>query len=181
MIKKILPIMAKSTLVILGLALVMGANCVTTGNIVILQDINDFTAQTETNLNAINVNLTENSDWQDHRADINSIDDIGFACRIDNNGSSVAAGQLYVSKEKQLTTVDAIKKNAVLVLDGISVDPGATREIKWGESHDFLKNFDATKDVIFSENFWVYFIAANTPFDVTARDIVLILSINGKP
>jgi hypothetical protein len=179
--KKIILITLKSALALVALTMVMGANCVTSGNIVILQEIPDFNAQTANTLTAENVNLLENEDWQDHKEDINSIDDIGFACRITNHESSAASGQLYVSKLKEQTTVESIKDNAILVLDGITVNPGETREIKWGESHDFIMNFESVKDVIFSENFWVYFIAAETPFEITVDDIVLIMSINGKP
>ncbi len=181
MTKRFVLFTLKSALAVLALMVIMGANCVTSGNVVIIEEIEDFVAQTSSTLTTENVNLTENEDWQDQKEDINSIDDIGFACRITNNAAATAAGQLWISKAKQQTTIEAIKTNGVLVLDGITVEPGQTREIKWGESHDFIKNFDATKEVIFAENFWVYFIASEVPFNITVEDIVLIMSINGKP
>lgn len=181
--KRVLTITMKSVAALMLLSFLMGANCVTSGNVIILQDIPDFDAQTESNITAHEIDLGENEDWQDQREDIISIDDIGFACRIHNNGAAVASGQLYLSVAKEETSVEGIKENAVLLLDGIAVNPGETREIEWGESHGFIKNFNEAKAVVFNktEIFWVYFIAAETPFNISVNDVVLIMSINGTP
>lgn len=162
--------------------LAMGASCITTGNVMVVEYLDDLSAATGQAITSGDVNLAENSDWQDHKEDINGIDDLGFACRITNNSNASASGQLYVSpNDKDYTTEAAIRANGILVLDGIVVPAGGTRDIEWQESYDFLKNFEQVKEVIFGEQFHYYFIAAETPFDIDVTDIVLFLSINGKP
>lgn len=178
--KKSVVILTKTTAAVIALFIVMGANCITSGNILVVVDIEDFGAQTNNVFTSKKVDLRENEDWKEHKEDINSIDDLGFAVRITNNADVPAAGQLYVSANKDLTTIEAVRSNAILVLDGIVVQPGVERAIEWGESKSFVKNFVEAKKVIFKELFYVYFIAAETPFDITVRDLVLIMSVNGK-
>lgn len=162
--------------------LAMGANCITTGNVMVVEYLDPLDANSAQAISYGEVNLENNGDWNEHKDDIAAVDDIGFACRITNNGSTVAAGQLYVSElDKTLTTPEQIQEQAILVLDGITVQPGATREIEWQESYDFLMNFEETKQVIFTEHFKYYFIAEETPFNIHVEDIVLFLSVNGKP
>lgn len=182
--KKHLITSLKLALGLLAVTLIMGSSCITTGNVMVVEYIDDFDAQTETNLDYERVDLTTNSDWQEHRDDIAGIDDMGFACRITNNANSPATGQLYLYDPKNdndsLLTISEVQQEAIKVLDGIVVPAGETREIEWQESYDYLENFDDAKNIIFSEKFQVYFIAANTPFNIRVTDIVLFLSINGK-
>lgn len=160
----------------------MGASCITTGNVMVVEYLDDLSAATGQTITSGDVDLSENEDWEDHKEDINGIDDIGFACRIRNNANAAASGQLYVSpNDKDYTTEAAIRANGILVLDGIVVPAGETREILWQDSYDYLKNFELVKEIVFGEQFHYYFIAAETPFDIDVTDIVLFMSINGKP
>ncbi len=180
--KKILLIGLRALAVALVAFFAMGASCITTGNVMVVEYLDDLSAATGQAITSGDVNLEENEDWQDHKEDINGIDDLGFACRITNNSNASASGQLYVSpNDKDYTTEAAIRANGILVLDGIVVPAGQTREIKWQESYDYLKNFEQVKEVVFGEQFHYYFIAAETPFDIDVTDIVLFMSINGKP
>jgi hypothetical protein len=180
--KKFITIAMKTSIVGLVAFLCMGASCITSGNVMVVEYLDDLHAATGAVINSGDVDLSTNSDWNDHKEDINGIDDLGFACRITNNSNAAASGQLYVSaNDKDYTTEAAIRANAILVLDGIVVPAGGTRDIEWQESYDFLKNFDQVKTTIFGEQFHYYFIAAETPFDIDVTDLVLFLSINGKP
>lgn len=180
--KNILSITTKTLAIALIAFLTMGASCITSGNIMVVEYLDDLHAETGATISSGDVNLADNSDWQDHKADINGIDDLGFACKITNNSNATASGQLYVSpNDKDYTTESAIRANGILVLDGIVVPAGATRKIEWQESYDFLMNFETVKKVIFGEQFHYYFIAAETPFNIDVTDIVLFMSINGKP
>lgn len=180
--KKFLPIAIKTLIVGLIAFLSMGASCITTGNVMVVEYLDDLHAETGVTINSGDVDLSTNSDWNDHKADIVGIDDLGFACRITNNSGVAASGQLYVSaNDKDYTTETAIRANAILVLDGIVVPAGETVDIEWQDSYDYLENFDLVKEVIFGEQFHYYFIAAETPFNIDVTDLVLFLSINGKP
>jgi hypothetical protein len=179
--KKTFIIALKIGLAILALLMTLGNNCITSGNIVaVIDDLPDLVGQTNTNFNPRSVDLTENGDWKEHRDQLNSVDDIGFACKITNHESSVATGQIWIS-DKSYTTPDAVRAGAVKILDGIAIVAGGTRSIEWKESADFLSNFNEAKTIVYTEKFYVYFMVAETPFHIDVKDIIIFLSVNGKP
>lgn len=179
--KKTLIIALKIGLSILALFLTLGNNCITSGNIVVVvDDLPDLVGQTNTTFNPRSVDLTENDDWKEHRDQVNSVDDIGFACKITNHQSTVAAGQIWIS-EKTYTTLEAVRASAVKILDGIAVPANSTRSIEWKESADFLSNFNEAKSIVYTEKFYLYFLVAETPFHIDVKDIIVFLSVNGKP
>ena len=74
--------MTKVALAAMVLMLTLGASCLTTGNVVIQYIIkDDMVGQTDTNFGKALVDLSTNSDWNDHKEKLNSVDDIGFACK----------------------------------------------------------------------------------------------------
>ncbi|TFH64974.1 MAG: hypothetical protein E4G91_04110 [Candidatus Zixiibacteriota bacterium] len=179
--KKTFIIALKIGLGILALLLMLGNNCITSGNIIVVyEEIPDLVGQTNTSFNPRSVDLTENGDWNEHRDQLNSVDDIGFACKITNHESTVATGQIWIS-DKNYTTPDAVKASALKILDGIVVPANGTRSIEWKESADFLSNFLEAKKIVYTEKFNLYFMVAETPFDIDVKDIILFLSVNGKP
>lgn len=179
--KKTFMIALKIGLGILALLLMLGNNCITSGNIIVVyEEIPDLVGQTNTSFNPRSVDLTENGDWKEHRDQLNSVDDIGFACKITNHESTVATGQIWIS-DKSYSTPDAVKASALKILDGISVPAGGTRSIEWKESADYLSNFLEAKKIVYTEKFNLYFMVAETPFDIDVKDIILFLSVNGKP
>jgi hypothetical protein len=162
----------------------MGTSCITSGNIVITIDdlptIHAVHGIDIDSLQSADVDLTTNSDWQDHKADLIAVDDIGFACKIQNNTGTVATGQAYIS-DKPLTTVAAVRSDGVKILDGISVAANSTKTITWDESYNYLLNFDASKKIVFGEIFHLYFITSQDNFDITVKDLTLFLTVTGKP
>jgi hypothetical protein len=178
--KRTLTLTLKIALGLLALLLTLGNNCITSGNVIVVTELGDLNAQTNTDFRGVHVNLTTNSDWQDHKAQLNSVDDIGFACKITNHESSVATGQIWIS-EKSYGTPDSVNALATKILDGIAVPANSTVEIQWKDSYNYLSNFNQAKTIVYKENFYLYFKVQQTPFDIDVKDIVLILSLNGKP
>lgn len=179
--KKTFIIALKIGLGILALLMMLGNNCITSGNVVIvIDDLPDLVGQTNTAFHPRSVDLTGNSDWKDHRDQLNSVDDIGFACKITNYEATVATGQIWIS-DKSYTTPVAVRASAVKILDGIAIAANGTRSIEWKESADFLSNFNEAKTIVYKEKFYLYFMVAETPFHIDVKDIILFLSVNGKP
>ena len=129
------------------------------------------------------VNLEDNDIWKDHKDEIKNIQSVEFYVKIKNNDPSViASGQVYVSEEKLPTpTVEAIKNNAILVLDGISVQPNEEKEIEREESVQYLKNIEKLMELIKGGTFYFYGSAYETPFSVTFSETAIIISFTAGP
>ena len=187
--KKALIIGLKIGLGVIVLLMTLGNNCITSGNVVIVIDnIADVTAQTEDNFGGSMVDLRNNSSWQDHKDQLNSVDDIGFACKITNHEPTAATGQIWIS-EKLYADADSMSAASVKILDGIVIPAatdtaGVTRSIEWKDSYDYLEHFNEAKKIIYDHRdneFYIYFRVAETPFKIDVKNIVLFLSVNGKP
>ena len=120
------------------------------------------------------VNLEENDIWEDHKDEIKNIQSVEFYVEITNHENSVASGQVYVS-EGPLATLGAIKNNAFLVLDGISVQPNETRVIEREESVQYLQNIEKLMELIKDGAFYVHGAADETPFHVVFSDKTAII------
>lgn len=183
--KKTFIIALKIGLGILALLMTLGNNCVTSGNVVIMiDDLPDLVGQTDVNFNPrlADLNSPDVKDWKDHKDQLNSVDDIGFACKITNHTPSIATGQIWISDAKTLySSPGEVTAHAVKILDGIAIAAGGTRSIEWKESADFLSNFNEAKRIIYTEKFYLYFMVEETPFHIDVKDIVLFLSCNGSP
>jgi len=167
----------KKTLILLLAVALLTAGCLVTGNIVIQIDVGDFSLSPDETFGYEMVNLNDNPDYVEHKDDLNSIDDIGFVCKVHNTGGTTATGKLYISNTSQTS---AVPNDKILVLDGISVAAGQTKTITLEESYNYLKNFEAARDAILKEQFTVYWTASGQ-FTLDVTDMVIVLSINGKP
>lgn len=169
--------MKRSILIFMGLLLLF-SGCIVTGNLFIEILIGNLSVNVDQTFASAFVDLNDYEDYVDHREDINSVDDMGFVCRIHNSGNNAATGQVWVSLAED---IDELPKDKVLLLSGLTVAPGATKEITLNESYDYLQHFEETRDIILSEKFSVFFTSQTTPFELEIRDLVMILSVNGKP
>jgi hypothetical protein len=187
--KKTLVIALKIGLGFITLLIMLGNSCITSANIVVMiDDLPDLVGQTDTKFThrLADLNSPDVADWKDHRDQLNSVDDIGFACKITNHERSVATGQIWISENKY-SSPGEVTANAVKILDGIVIPAaedtitGVTRSIDWKESADFLSNFNGAKTIIYTEKFYLYFMVKETPFYIDVKDIILFLSCNGRP
>jgi hypothetical protein len=168
--------MRKALLIIMAAAL-LTAGCIVTGNIVILVNIGNFQISPSGLFGSEYVDLNDIDDYAEHKDDLNSIDDIGFICKIQNTSGSSATGRLYVSNTSSTSSIPTDK---ILVLDGITVAAGQTRTISLEESYDYLMHFEEARDAVLEEQFTVYWDVPN-PYEVQVMDMVVVLTINGKP
>jgi hypothetical protein len=167
----------RTALTLIVAAALLTAGCIVTGNIFIEIYVGSFTVSPNGLFGYDDVDLTKNSDYNDHKDDLNSIDDVGFVCKIQNSSGSSATGRLYVSNT---SSTSAIPNDKILLLDGITVAAGQTKTIKLAESYDYLTNFEAARDAILEEQFTIYWEVPNA-FDIRVTDMIVILTINGKP
>jgi len=165
-------------LVILAFA---GCNIIT-GNVLIVIELDDATLQTNDDFKVWKVSKEEHGEWKDHEADIKHVVDLGFSLILDNSrGTSLATGDFYVSKDGTLGTAAEVIANATMVLEDITVDPGATRKITWQQSYEFLGNFDTLKKFVMDGEFYFYAVGIGTPLDLDLKKVAIILTINAKP
>ncbi|KPL03863.1 MAG: hypothetical protein AMJ90_02840 [candidate division Zixibacteria bacterium SM23_73_2] len=151
--------------------------CLLTGTYVIVYDIDDTIIATEKEFNSASVDLSDNDTWEDHKDDVKYVDEVGFTFKVINNSDKSATGQLYITDNDSLTTVEQVRDSATLIVEGILVGPGGTRHVTWNESMKYIKNLKVLKDQVESGEFHLYGICKEDEFKVEFRDIVAVITV----
>lgn len=144
------------------------------------------------------VNLNDNATFNDFKADIKNIDNIGFYLSVENNlfSTTPTMFQLFLVPDtsKHYTSAQMLVDSlADLVLTGVLV-PGRTASspdpprvtIDWNESLQYITNLDLFKDVISDGVFSLYLAALDLStgsrdnFNLTIDSLVFIVTLTGK-
>ncbi len=125
------------------------------------------------------VDLTKKSVWEDHKDDLDNIEDIAITFKLANHGASTATGQVYVSPDSTLSDTSAVKTSATIILDGISVPGNDSLHVKMADYYDLLQNFETLRDLVKTGVFTAYAIVPNT-FDVEFRDVVVVITFSAS-
>ena len=179
--------MTKKMIIIPLILALLVTGCIVTGNILIVIELKEdkhLTTNDSFDKWLVSKDDPDNQEWRDHEDDINHIVDVGFAVTLDNSASDYdATGEFYISKDGNLSADDLHpdSSNAYIILSGLVVGARETRKITWQESYDFLSNFKALKQFGMDGEFWLYVKGVETPLDLWARNVAVIITLNAKP
>jgi len=141
---------------LLGILLLL-TGCLISGTFVvtIFIDGEDFT--TITGLYHYEVDLSTDSDWEDHKDKIKNIDVIGVELWLTNNGEASTTFNVWIDGigEPTYTSVDSVDAYATQILEDVSVDPGANH-ITYAESLTLIQNVPTLKTLAESGQFHFY-------------------------
>jgi hypothetical protein len=143
---------------ILAIALlvpVIIAGCIASGTLVIVYDIEGFASSDQT-VASRHIDLTSNSDYNDNKDKIKSVDAITLVGNIINNGNADAIAEAWISDDS-LTTVEQIRTQGTLIFESSTIPAGDTLVLEWADGTSFMRNQDLLKDEIKDNgNFFVY-------------------------
>lgn len=105
------------------------------------------------------VELSDSSDWEEHKDNIKDIDMVGFELWATNNTDTEKSYSVYASYEGSglngLTSRPEIEGQATLILDSIPLSAKAqaglplnSTYITYGQSFAYLNNIDKLKDYV---------------------------------
>jgi hypothetical protein len=120
----------------------------------------------ENEIESAEVDLQDNSEWQEHRDDVTGITRILFAFWVINPTAVDATAQFYISTDGNLATSQQIQDQATLVLDGISVPAQDSVYINARDSYQYFRNVDELADRLIEGQFHLYCISSSAPFEI---------------
>ncbi|MCX6834232.1 MAG: hypothetical protein NTW07_03710 [candidate division Zixibacteria bacterium] len=171
-------------LILTGLVI---TGCLVSGTFVIVEDV-DFSFTADNGFYWYPVDLTTNSDWEDHKDDIDNIDALGFSFKIENTSgvSSTFTVQFAAATgvANPLDEPTSIPDDVVTVITGLTVAAGATRTVTYAESLGMISNLAALKAIVKSGRFDYYGTSSggsgDFPFEVTDGKIIVTVSASGS-
>ena len=156
------------------LIVVLVSGCwLVSGTWVIIYDVDNADILATEHFYKFTVDLTKETIWEDHKDDLDNIEDITFTFKLINQGDTPATGQVYVSPDDTLTVMGS----ATIILDGISVPGNDSLLVDMAHYYDLLQNFETLRDLVKTGVFTAYAIVPNT-LNVKFRDVVVVITFS---
>lgn len=159
-------------------SLVLAGCLLISGTFIVTEDFS-FTVSNYVSFQA--VNLTENSDWQDHKDDIDMIDAVGFAMTMNNSNATAVTFNLYVAPyaaTQQYTTKSELDDKAYIVIKDLTVAAG-TSTVTYAQSLTYLHNLDKLKELVKTGKLHLYATSSQAgSFSVDPGSLVITLTAN---
>ena len=151
------------------------AGCVASGTIIIVFDIVEFVSSS-TGMHVEEINLTENSDYQDNKGKIKSIDQVTVAGTLTNLEPADNQAEIWLAYTGSYATPAEVRSNATRIFVSPVIPGGQELLINWADGLNHIENLDALKDAADEGLFWLYGLAADSPFTVQFN-ITLIITM----
>jgi hypothetical protein len=177
--------MKRAPLFLLAL-LVAAAGCeLVSGTLRIEQDI--LTAEgeqhsTSSDVGEMAVDLSENSDFREHKDQIKSVDEVGFIFHAVNNIPNAATGEIWISPTRIGTPGSALTAatirsdpNAVKVLEGLALPAAGALDVTYDQSLTLQTNTDRLHEIVKTGTFYLYGIASTSTFDLTISQLTAVV------
>ena len=167
---------------LLGAALIalLAAGCLISGTFVI---VDDFTFTAKSGFYFYQVDLTTNSDWDDHKDQIDLIDAVGAEFYISSTEPDTVTFNVYVdSPTADSTTVDSLG-TAVKIIDQLEVPPGLNQHITYVQSLGFITHIAELKTFVKAGKFNYYGTSSGnlgTAFKVDSGKVIVTFSASGS-
>jgi hypothetical protein len=174
-----------SVLLLAGLALLAG--CVlTSGQIVISFEIDDATI-TATGVDGVSIDLNENSDYEDHKDDLEGLADLAIVGAVTNEGAALNVEAWMTNGETDYATDAEVRANGIRLWGPFALGAGETKTIGWDESADLFP--DAGKAALLEEiqgdggadgdgRFTLYLLGSGGTYEFSVEDGALVLVLD---
>jgi len=162
---------------LLILTIFYGCGSLIVGTFVISLDIKGGDIVTSADLSKFYVDLTKESEWNDHKDEIKYIDNVGFQLWVTNNGDDAVTGQLFASTDSSFADTTEVRDSAILILDGLILPPGVQTYVDWPSSLTYLREVDKIKKLVEGGKFAVYALTTTLPFDITVDSATVIVTV----
>jgi len=166
-------------LAFIGVSILAGCSSFLTATSVIEFRIHGGEINTLNELSYVQVDLTEEDVWKDHKDDIKNIDDVGFELWLTNDTNYSLTGEVYIAPfdSAAYTTAAEAEANASLILQALNMPAGATTYIDWPTSLDHMANVETLKGFAEEGKFTIYALTTTLPFKMTVDSATVIVTV----
>jgi hypothetical protein len=145
------------------LAIAVLAGCVGTGTITFKYEIDEFYSSGDY-IEIREIDLTDNSDYNDNKDKIKSIDQVTVLGWIFNEEPVANQAEIWLSESELYPDADSVREYATRVFSVPAVPGNDSVFIDWENGLDHLENIPVLKDAADAGYFWLYGLAQNSPF-----------------
>jgi len=154
------------------------AGCIGSGTIIFVFDLDEFVSSSA-GMEVVEVDLTTNSDYNDNKDKIKSIDQVTVVGWFVNLEPADNQAELYVADVGTYSTPADVRANATRVFVSPVMAGSDSVFISWSDGLSHIENLTVLKDKADAGYFWIYGLAADSPFTVRYRLSLVITMTAG--
>ena len=141
---------------------VVVAGCLVSGTKVFVIELEGF-GSIPSQMQSFHVNLSDlNSDYNDNKDKLKSIDAVTLVGDVINSGSAAANMNIYLS-DNQYSTPSEVEQNATLIFESPNIPVGDTLQLHWADGMSYMRNFDVLFQQVKDDGeFYLYGIPENS-------------------
>ncbi|MFH1699579.1 MAG: hypothetical protein ABIE07_03240 [Candidatus Zixiibacteriota bacterium] len=136
----------------------------------------------------ISVNLSDDEDFEDLKAHISNIDNLGFYLEVTNKEFSPVTFQIFIDSDTSAdyTNIDMIIDSTELILTGLEIPAGSPFNTKktivnWSQSMEYITGLTEVKSILETGVFSIYPLAIpRDNFNLSIDSLVIIVTLTGK-
>jgi hypothetical protein len=165
---------------ITGLALIaiLAAGCLVSGTFIIVES---FTFTSANGHYFYKVDITDNSDWDKHKDQIDQIDAVGVEFYITSTESGPVEFNAYVDEWGSDSTV--LPGNDKKIINGFVVNPGANQHVTYAQSLGIITNLENLKALVKSGKFYYWGTSTGNDgdtFKIDSGKVIVTFSASGS-
>jgi hypothetical protein len=129
------------------------------------------------------VNLSEDATFNEHKDDIKNIDNIGFYLSVENNLDTAATFQLFLvadtgkNYDSAQALIDALEDP---ILTGLTIPARKKIVIDWNQSMKYIGDLEPFKAILEKGVFSIYPVAIpRDRFNLTIDSLVVVVTLTG--
>lgn len=151
------------------------AGCVGTGTIIIVFELAEFVSSSS-GLEVVEVDLTDNSDYNDNKDRIKSIEQVTVIGWLVNELQTDNQAEIFIADVGTYSTPAEVQAGGTRVFTSPVIPGGDSVFIDWSDGLSRIENLPALKDAADAGHFWLYGLAADSPFTVRFN-ITLVITM----
>ncbi len=167
-----------------AVTIVFLVGCIFSGTFMAVIPIKQSEFTAESGFYYFEVDLSNNSVWNDHKDEIKKIETVGFEVTMVNNGPADEKFSVYIEDigtPKRASKAE-VEANATLVLDSLPLPADDTTHISYGRSFRYIRNVEAMKKLVKKGEFHYYGVSTggNVELYEILKGKVIITFLAGK-
>lgn len=153
------------------------AGCIGSGTVRLEYEIDEFVSSSD-GLIVREINLADNEDYDDNKDKIKSVDQVTVVGWMVNLEPVDNFAEIWIADVGTYSTPAEVRANATRVFISPVISGNDSLFIDWSDGLAHIENIPTLKDAAEAGHFWLYGLAAESPFTVRFRiGLVIILTV----
>ena len=157
-------------------AALMTACGIATGSFTFGYELNGPIDSSNATLDKETIDLTTVEDYNDHKDQIKSVDNVALVGKVYNTGNTAVSGEVWLVAfpDSNYTDPDTVRHYGTRIFVSPVIAPSDSLIIDWDNGLDYIENFPAVQDAVMLGQFVLYGLGDSQFFNVYIDADVII-------